>query len=229
MNGFNIEIQYSDKVKGATLEVWPGNLVKVIAPIGAIEEDLTKIVSKKTKWIIEKQRVIKDIPAWREREFVSGESFPLLGREYRLKTIEGYGDTILKDDRLIVPVAPFYGDIEDRAELIKLSLVKWYKEFALGKIADRVEYYSEQLGVRPSKVTLKDYVGRWGSCTPSGELIFNWQIIALPRNLFEYVVAHEVAHLNELNHGRGFKRVLASLVQDSELSEQHLKYYKNVF
>ena len=123
MNGFNIEIQYSEKTKLTTLEVWPGNLVKVIAPVGATESDLHKIVSNKTKWIIEKQRLIKDVPVWREREFVSGESFPVLGREYRLKVIEGYGETILKDDRFIVPVPKTDFDEEDKPELIKLSLI----------------------------------------------------------------------------------------------------------
>lgn len=229
MNGFDIEILYSDKAKGTTLEVWPGNVVKVIAPVGVSESELQKVVSTKTKWIIEKQRLIKDIPAWRDREFVSGESFPLLGREYRLKVIEGYGETVLKDDRLIVPVTQIDLEAEDKGELVKLSLMSWYQKIALDKIKDRVKFYSEAIEEEPQSISIKDYVGRWGSCTPSKDLIFNWQCITLPKKLFEYVIAHEVAHLIELNHSKEFYRKLSLLGFENDELVVQLKYYRNIF
>ena len=229
MNGFEIEIQYSEKSKLTTLEVWPGNLVKIIAPIGAKESDLQKIVSNKTKWIIEKQRLIKDIPAWREREFVSGESFPVLGREYRLKIIEGYGETILKDDRLIVPMPKSDVEEEDKAELVKLSLIKWYKSEALSRIIPKVEAFSEKLNCNPKSVSIKDYDARWGSCTPQGDLIFNWQILTLSRECFDYVIAHEVSHLIQLNHSKEFYRSISSLGFDAQEIELQLKYCRNIF
>lgn len=229
MNGFDIEIQYSEKNKLTTLEVWPGNLVRVIAPIGAKEADLKKIVSNKIKWIIEKQRLIKDIPVWREREFVSGESFPILGREYRLKIIEGYGETVLKDDRLIVPMPKSDVDEEDKAELVKLSLMKWYKTEALSRIVPKVEAFSEKLNCTPKTVTIKDYDARWGSCTPKGDLIFNWQILTLSRECFDYVIAHEVSHLTQLNHSKEFYRSLKLLGFDVEEIELLLKYCRNIF
>lgn len=225
MNGFNLEIQYSDKAKNTVLEVWPGNLVKVVAPIGSTEDFIFKTVSKKTKWIIEKQRLIKDIPAWRQREFVSGESFPFLGKDYRLKVVDGHGEVGVADDRLIVAIP---NDEEDREELIKLALIRWYKEAAIQKIQERVSYYAGKLGVTPASVKLKDYEGRWGSCTPSGELIFNWQIVTLPKELFDFVIAHEVAHLKEMNHSSSFKRVLNSLVADATVLEQRLRYFRNL-
>ena len=229
MNGFDLEIQFSEKVKGTTLEVWPGNVVKVIAPVGSLESDVKKIVSKKTKWIIEKQRLIKDIPVWREREFVSGESFPVLGREYRLKIIEGYGETVLNDDRLIVPLPKLDIDESDKAELVKLSLIKWYKREALDRIQTKTNYFCEKLQVSARSISIKDYEARWGSCTPSGDLIFNWQILSLPREFYEYVIAHEVCHLIELNHSKEFYRLLNSLGFDNEECSSRLKYYKNIF
>lgn len=229
MNGFDIEIQYSTKSKHTTLEVWPGNLVKVIAPIGLSQEALNKLVSSKTKWIIEKQRLIKDIPVWRAREFVSGESFPILSREYRLKIIEGFGETILKDDRLIVPVPKIDVDEEDSAELIKLSLIKWYKAEALSRIIPKVDTFSAKLNIAPKTVSIKDYTGRWGSCTSGGDLIFNWQILSLSRECFDYVIAHEVCHLIELNHSKDFYRLLRSLNIDFEETELQLKYCRNLF
>lgn len=225
MNGFNLEIQYSDKAKNTVLEVWPGNLVKVIAPTGSTVDLINKIVSKKTKWIIEKQRLIKDVPSWRKREFVSGESFPFLGKEYRLKVIEGHGEVALVDDRLIVAVP----NDDDKEELVKLALIRWYKEAAIQKIQERVAYYAGKICEIPASVKIKDYSGRWGSCTPSKDLVFNWQIIALPKSLFDFVIAHEVAHLKELNHGIEFKRIVAGLIANPEQCEASIKYFKNVF
>ena len=225
MNGFNLDIQYSEKVKGMTLEVWPGNIVRIQAPTGTSEDLIKSAVSKKTKWIIEKQRMIKDVPAWRKREFISGESFPLLGREYRLKVIDGHGEVALKDDRLIVAVA----QDEDRDELVKLALIKFYKEQAVGKVLPVVKEYCERLGVIANSVFFKSYEGRWGSCTPKGDLIFNWQIVALPRDLFRYVIAHEVAHLKEMNHGTEFKNLLKKLVSNMPEHETQIKYYQNIF
>lgn len=229
MNGFDLEIHYSEKAKGTTLEVWPGNVVKVIAPVGVTDSELQKVVSKKTKWIIEKQRLIKDISAWREREFVSGESFPVLGREYRLKVIEGFGETVQKDDRLITPITKNDLEAADRVDLIKLSLVKWYKAEAVSRINKTVEVFSKKLNCKANSVSIKDYEARWGSCTPSGDLIFNWQMLSLPRECFDYVIAHEVCHLIELNHSKDFYRQLSSLGFDNVESSARLKYYKNLF
>lgn len=226
MNGLNIDIEFSNKAKHTILEVRPGNVVKVIAPEGHSQLDIQKVVSKKLKWIIEKQRQIKDVPVPRKREFVSGESFPVLGKEYRLKVVEGRGEVGIVDDRLVVAVPR---DEEDQAELVKLALVRWYKETALSKIKERVPYFAEKIHVTPAKISIKDYTGRWGSCTPAGELIFNWQIITLPRSLFDYVIAHEVAHLKEMNHSIEFKRVLKGLIGEIEELEVKLCYSVGLF
>lgn len=227
MNGFDIEILYSEKARGTTLEVWPGNIVKVIAPLGVTEFELQKVVSRKTKWIIEKQRLVKDIPAWRAREFVSGESFPVLGKEYRLKVIEGYGETIPKDGYLIVPIVN--GDESDKAEQVKLSLMKWYRSEALPQIAARVEFFCEKLKCKANSVSIKDYESKWGACTSTSDLIFNWQILSLQREYFDYVIAHEVCHLIELNHSKDFYHLLNSLTIDNDRLSLRLKYFRNLF
>ena len=152
MNGFDIKINYSEKAKGTTIEVWPGNVVNILAPLCATETELQKLVSQKTKWIIEKQRLIKDIPAWRQREFVSGESFPLLGKDLRLKIFEGVGEAFIKDDRIYVPLSGCDLEHEDIAEIVKLQLIRWYKKIAFEKILDRTDYYFEKLDVKANSI-----------------------------------------------------------------------------
>jgi predicted metal-dependent hydrolase len=227
MNGFDIEIKYSDKAKTTSIEVWPGDVIKVLAPTGTSEEFVQKTIRAKARWIVEKSRLVKDAPIWRSRELVSGESMPFLGKDFRLKIIEGYGEVVQRDDFLIVPVPRC--STEDRADVIKHLLMKWYKAEAKPKIESRVLHFCEKLNVSCNKITLKDMTTKWGTCSPDGSLTFNWQIITLSRSLFDLVIAHEVCHLKEMNHSSTFKNLLSFLIPDAEEREHHLKYQKNVF
>lgn len=227
MNGFDIEIQYSDKAKKTSIEVWPGDVIKILAPKGTSEEFVRKAIRAKARWIVEKSRLIKDAPVWRPREFVSGESMPFLGKELRLKIIEGHGEVVHKDDFLLVPVPKC--SPEDSADVIKHLLMKWYKAEAKPRIESRVLYFCEKLNVSCDKIILKDMIAKWGTCSPDGALTFNWQIITLSRGLFDLVIAHEVCHLKEMNHSSAFKNLLSFLIPDVEEREHYLKYQKNVF
>ena len=86
-----------------------------------------------------------------------------------------------------------------------------------------------KLNISAKSVSIKDYDARWGSCTPSGDLIFNWQTLTLSRECFNYVIAHEVCHLIELNHSKEFYRLLTFLNFDNDEINLRLKYYRNLF
>ncbi len=75
---------------------------------------------------------------------------------------------------------------------------------ALRRIAARVAVHAAALGVRPAAVRLKDTRTRWGSCAPDRTLSFTWRLVMAPDWVLDYVVAHEVAHLREMNHGPRF-------------------------
>jgi hypothetical protein len=98
-------------------------------------------------------------------------------------------------------------------------VLDWLKREARRKIDERVSWYAEQLGVRPRRITIRDTSSRWGSCSSARSLSFSWRLILAPPAVLDYVVAHEVAHLRELNHKPRFWRLVASLgpeVDDSQ-------------
>jgi predicted metal-dependent hydrolase len=74
--------------------------------------------------------------------------------------------------------------------------------------------HAEKLGVKPSRITVRDTASRWGSCSSARTLSFSWRLILAPDFVLDYVVAHEVAHLREMNHSPRFWAHVKALVGD---------------
>lgn len=81
---------------------------------------------------------------------------------------------------------------------------RFLRKTAKSDLSDAVIRYCAQLGVEARRVTVKDTRSRWGSCTSDGRLAFSWRLIMAPREVLEYVAAHECAHLLEMNHSSAF-------------------------
>lgn len=90
-------------------------------------------------------------------------------------------------------------------------------------IAAAVEIYAVRLGRRPTRITIRDTRSRWGSCTARGELNFSWRLILAPPMVLDYLVAHEMAHLREMNHSRRFWSLLGELCPNVDAAEAWLK------
>lgn len=83
-------------------------------------------------------------------------------------------------------------------------LQDWLMQRAQAALSERVQWHAENLGLRPRRVTIRDQVSRWGSCSSARVLSFSWRLILAPAFVLDYVAAHEVAHLKEMNHGPRF-------------------------
>ncbi|MGH8803090.1 MAG: M48 family metallopeptidase [Casimicrobiaceae bacterium] len=88
----------------------------------------------------------------------------------------------------------------------------WFREQAWALVAARVADYAARVHRTPSRLQLSNARGEWGSCNARGEIRLNWRLVQLPPALAEYVVAHEVAHIVELNHSPRFWGVVAALL-----------------
>lgn len=85
------------------------------------------------------------------------------------------------------------------------------QEAARAACVEAAERHAGRLGRRPGRITLRDTRSRWGSCTADGDLMFSWRLIMAPPAVLDYVAAHEVAHMVELNHSRRFWALVAEL------------------
>ncbi len=90
-------------------------------------------------------------------------------------------------------------------------------------IHEAVERYAPRLGKRPARITLRDTRSRWGSCTARGDLNFSWRLILAPPQVLDYLVAHEMAHLREMNHSARFWAVAHELCEHVDSAEAWLK------
>jgi predicted metal-dependent hydrolase len=90
-------------------------------------------------------------------------------------------------------------------------------------LTTRVGVHAAALGVRPSRLTVKDTASRWGSCSSNGALSFSWRVILAPSFVLDYLAAHEVAHLREMNHSARFWRLVARCIPDFPKAETWLE------
>lgn len=180
------------------MQVTPDANLIVRVPQGMSMGSVHEVVRNKLSWILRKQRFAREnylLPA--PKAFVPGEKFLYLGEECELCVIPGaYGPLVFDGKRFFLR--------QGCAHLGRWLFRDWYREQAAEYFSGRVQHYAGITGVRYSRIGISDAKGRWGSCSSKGVLSFNWRLVMAPREVADYVVAHEVVHLEELNHSKRF-------------------------
>lgn len=166
-------------------------------------------VDKKRDWVLTQMEKRAPLIA-----FEDGQTIPVLGQNYRLRHVGGRGVVRPEEAALLVPGGK---------EFMPRRVREWLKTQAREGIATRAEAKAKILGVRIAKVSLRDTRSLWGSCNRKGNLSFSWRLILAPEDVLDYVVAHEVAHLKELNHSERFWRVVETLCPHWQASRRWLK------
>lgn len=205
---------FSNKRKTISLVVERDKTIKVYAPDGTSEEKLKNAVETKKFWLYQKinsEKKTTKMPL--SKEFVNGESFLYLGRNYQLELVESE-ESIKFLNRFYLSKA--------KKNLAKEIFDKWYKEKAKEKILPVSKEFAKKMGVsfKAIKFTKMNY--QWGSCSVDGVLNFNHNIIKAPRFVIEYVVVHELAHLIELNHSDKFWSVVKVQLPKYHLAKEWL-------
>ncbi|GIK50584.1 MAG: M48 family metallopeptidase [Hyphomonadaceae bacterium] len=116
--------------------------------------------------------------------------------------------------RLVVPAPD--------AALFEPRLLRFFKDQARENLIDRVAAHAVTLGVRPARLQVKELRSRWGSCSVDGVLSFSWRLVLAPPFVLDYLAAHEVAHLREMNHSRRFWAHVKRCIPDYEIGRAWL-------
>ena len=117
------------------------------------------------------------------------------------------------------PVICVTGDRRHLARRVR----DWLKKQARSDLSQSVTVHSQHLGLRATGITIRDQTTRWGSCSSTGGLSFSWRLILAPPFVLDYVAAHEVAHLEEMNHGPHFWRLVEQCIPDYRQAQKWLK------
>ncbi len=225
----NGKINYSivkTKRKTIGITVDRNGKVKVSAPLYVSEKEIREVVQEKTDWIAKKvNEVRKRNLNTVHKEFVSGEEFLYLGEKYTLKIAEldlAKPEVLIQADTIVVYI--FKGLTgESRKQVVKETLVKWYRQCFTEVVEERIEKYSLHLNVSPRKVVVKDQKTRWGSCSEKGNINLNWRLVMAPIEIIDYVVVHELCHLRIMNHSKDFWNLIESILPNYRESRGWLK------
>ncbi len=190
-----------------------GRAVLTVPPHGRLDDALG-FAARNRAWLAAR---LKRAPA--PRPFVDGALVPLRGIDHRIvatgrlrgrvEVTKEAGERLLR-----VPGGP---------EHIGRRLTDWLKNEAERDLAERVTAYAATLGVAPIGLTLRSQSSRWGSCSSKGRLNFNWRLVLAPPFVLDYVAAHEVAHLREMNHSPAFWTEVGRALPDYERGRAWLK------
>ncbi len=195
------------------------NGLTVNAPSRIGKKMLESMLLERVDWIITKlgEWQSKRMPemAWRD-----GESLLFLGCEIRLcvSADSRSRKPSLDADRLRLALpAP------EHPEQVARMVMHWYRREALADFTRRVELLAARLGVSSPPVALSGARTRWGSCNSRGEIRLNWRLIQAPPHIIQYVAAHELAHLKEMNHSSKFWAIVQQLCPDYVSARRELK------
>lgn len=145
----------------------------------------------------------------------TGSLVPFLGRDHVVREGEsGRGAVWADGDTLYVT-----GGKEHHPRRI----VDFLKKEARKHLEARTLEYGARLGVKHTRITVRDTASRWGSCSAKRALSYSWRLILAPAFVLDYVVAHEVAHMREMNHGPAFWRLVKELVADPRKAQNWLR------
>lgn len=143
-----------------------------------------------------------------------GTRLPVEGRLLTLTPLPGRGSPRIDGDRLILP---------GPADRCAARTQAWLRALARDRLAAACDAHAASLGRRYTALTLRDTRSRWGSCTSTGRLMFNWRLILAPPQVLDYVAAHEVAHLARMDHSPAFWATVASLMPGYAAPRRWLK------
>ncbi|NVO21984.1 M48 family metallopeptidase [Donghicola mangrovi] len=163
--------------------------VTLTLPSSASEREGMAFVREKEGWI--RKQLSEHVPL---QGIEIGSVIPFEGRPRRLTAIDG-ARVILSDNEIGLP----RGGANAGARL-----KGFLREKARSRFAEAAHHYAGRLDRAYSAILLKDTRSRWGSCTHDGKLMFSWRLIMAPRDVLDYVAAHEVAHLQHMDHSPAF-------------------------
>jgi len=214
-DGLPVTIRRSDRAKRIQLRITPDGRAELVLPRDAPEERGHAFLREKAGWLWQRLATIPQ-PA----PFADGQAVPVLGVDH-VVTHLGTGRGVTALDGGPPPSIRVTGDPSHLNRRVSDLL----KRKAKTEIAARAHPLAERLGRPIKRIAVKDTTSRWGSCSHDGVLSFSWRLVMAPEPVLAYVVAHEVAHLAEMNHSKRFWSIVDRLHPEHERARTWLRHH----
>lgn len=187
--------------------------LRVGAPLGAALRDIEALLLKHGQWVLDKLSRWQDLPT--RTPLGDGSSFPWLGQPLQLRLSEGLLRSRWGEGELWLALP--------EGKPLEPALRRVLQQRARPLLLERLEVLAARFGVPTPPLFLSLARTRWGSCNSKGEIRLAWRLAHFPVDLIDYVVAHELAHLKEMNHSPRFWSVVEGLYPDWRRARAELK------
>ena len=204
-------IRRSDRARRIRVSVDGNGDIEVVLPRRSPERHAAEAVKELAPWIERRRRAVARVALEVAR---TPGTVPYLGESLRLVPEPGRTRVHRRGDALLVPE----GDPRP-------ALERWYRRRAKAEIGPRLDAATRRAGSRYTGLTIRGQRTRWASCSSTGMMSFNWRLLLAPPEILDYVVEHEVCHLEVMDHSPRFWRLLASRSPDWRAHSAWLRRY----
>jgi predicted metal-dependent hydrolase len=218
------DIMRKPRLKNSYIQVdRDGVLVKTNTTVS--QEEIEAYVIKKSPWILRHLHAYKT--KTQAGEIRTGSRLYYLGKSYYVQRI--------KEGRRGVEVVFVHSKFLIRTPenvtqaALHQAIESFYKSKAAEKIIPLAKKWAEVMQVTPSHISFRKADKRWGSCSPTNRLSFNYHLVKLPISLIEYVVVHELAHIRHKNHSAEFWSLVENFMPDYREKEERIKGFEKLF
>ncbi|MGN6306587.1 MAG: M48 family metallopeptidase [Mesorhizobium sp.] len=210
-----LRIVENERARRLTLRIDAGGQgLRITVPPGLRRGEVEKFLDRHRGWLEQRLAKVPERPQVRP-----GIRIPVRGVPHTIVHEPGKRGTVEVSRDETGPVLVVHGD---RLHLPR-RIADFLKREAKREIETLVDKHTEAVGRKAKAIRFKDTSSRWGSCTSDGSLSFSWRIMMAPPPVINYLVAHEVAHLKEMNHGPKFWKLCGELCPDTDRCKAWLK------
>lgn len=200
--------------------------LRITAPRWVTLADIERAIAEKQNWIINKLQEKRELTNRRmqaKMRWEDGARLPYLGKHLTLR-IAHQGRTAVTHDAeqgtLHISLAPDFDE-----QQLKDRVQSWLQQEAKRIFNQRLPIFAQRLGVTYHSMSLSSAGTRWGSCTSQGKIRLNWRLIHFSPAIIDYVVAHELSHIREMNHSADFWATVASIYPEYEHAKRQLRQH----
>ncbi len=218
------EIERKSKLKNTYINVdTDGVLVKTND--STTLKDINKMVKNKQKWISKKLELFKRVAV--NKDITTGSRLYYMGKSYYVNMIKDEtAETItinFTHSKFHITIPLKYSDIE-----LHNTIESFYKQKAIDKIIPLTKKWSKIMSVAPEHISFRYSKNRWGSCSSTNRISFNYHLIKLSSSLIEYVVIHELAHILHQNHSKDFWKLVHKHLKDYKVKEEKIRVFEKL-
>jgi predicted metal-dependent hydrolase len=169
--------------------------ISVLAPANEDFETIRNFINDNNKWILKKTKYYTKLNHNLEYEPLEKDEIIYLGKKYKIKFVKDtFQYTVFSENLMKITF-----HVKDR-RTCKRNIVNWYREQTKKLLDNKVPLFGKKLSISYGRVRIGSQKLRWGSCSKEGNLNFNFLLSALPTNIIDYIIIHELFHLVEFNH-----------------------------